>query len=154
MQDRRIFQLIGDETRLKTGERVSIGQNAVLFLNDTIEIGNDTMIAINVVIHTSTHDYRNHPMWLEMVDRPVKIGSHVWIGLGAIILPGTIIEDFAVVGAGSVVNGIVPKGAIVAGNPARIIKYRDMDSCVTDEERPYPGVIKKGSYYDTYLKSK
>jgi acetyltransferase-like isoleucine patch superfamily enzyme len=83
------------------------------------------MIALNVVIHTSTHDYKDHPMWRKRVDRPVKIGSHVWIGACAIILPGVIIDDHAVVGAGSVVTANVPCGAIVVGNPALIVRYRE-----------------------------
>jgi maltose O-acetyltransferase len=52
--------------------------------------------------------------------RPVRIGSHVWIGSGAIILPGVTIGDDAVVGAGSVVTRDVPAGAKVMGNPARV----------------------------------
>ncbi|MCU7521145.1 MAG: acyltransferase [Ignavibacteria bacterium] len=83
------------------------------------------MIAYGVVIHTSTHDYNCHPMWTKHIMRPVKIGKYVWIGTGAIILPGVIIKDHAVIAAGSVVNANVPEGAIVAGNPARIVKYRD-----------------------------
>ncbi|MEX5744736.1 DapH/DapD/GlmU-related protein [Massilia sp. X63] len=51
--------------------------------------------------------------------RPVSIGSNVWIGGGAIVLPGVTIGDDAVVGAGSVVTHDVPAGARVAGNPAR-----------------------------------
>ena len=57
--------------------------------------------------------------------RPVKIGKHVWIGTGAIIMPGIIVGDYAVVGAGSVVTSHIPSKAIVVGNPARIIKMRD-----------------------------
>jgi acetyltransferase-like isoleucine patch superfamily enzyme len=38
------------------------------------------MIAYNTIIHTSTHDYNSHPMWLKRIDRPVEIGKHVWIG--------------------------------------------------------------------------
>jgi maltose O-acetyltransferase len=52
--------------------------------------------------------------------RPVTIGSNVWIGGGAIILPGVTIGDDAVVGAGSVVTHDVPAGARVAGNPAHL----------------------------------
>ena len=51
--------------------------------------------------------------------RPVRIGSDVWIGGGAIILPGITIGDGAVIGAGSVVTRDVGAGATVAGNPAR-----------------------------------
>lgn len=55
--------------------------------------------------------------------RPVTIKDDVWIGYGAIILPGVTIGKEAVVGAGAVVTTDVPDGACVAGNPAKVIKY-------------------------------
>ena len=56
--------------------------------------------------------------------KPIRIGSNVWIGGGAIILPGVNIGDDAIVGAGAVVTKDVPKGATVVGNPARIINSK------------------------------
>jgi acetyltransferase-like isoleucine patch superfamily enzyme len=53
--------------------------------------------------------------------RPVEIGNDCFIGMRAIILKGSVIGDGAVIGAGSVVSGEVPTGAVVAGNPARVI---------------------------------
>ena len=58
----------------------------------------------------------------------VSIGHDVWVGHSAIVLPGVIIKDGAVVGAGSVVTKEVPAYAIVAGNPARLIRYRFSES--------------------------
>jgi acetyltransferase-like isoleucine patch superfamily enzyme len=55
---------------------------------------------------------------------PTVIGSDVWIGLGAIILSGVTVGDGAVIGAGAVVSDAVPPYAVVAGNPARIVRYR------------------------------
>ena len=106
-------------------KNVSLGRNITFYKTAPITVGEYTMIANDVIIHTSTHDYKLHPMWLKRIDRPVRIGKHVWIGTGAIILPGVDIGDYSVVGAGAVVNRHVPEGAIVAGNPARIIKFRD-----------------------------
>jgi maltose O-acetyltransferase len=54
--------------------------------------------------------------------RPVHIGSQVWIGGGAIILPGVTVGDDAIIGAGSVVTRDVPAGAKVMGNPARVAR--------------------------------
>jgi chloramphenicol O-acetyltransferase type B len=56
--------------------------------------------------------------------RRISIGNDVWLGRSVIVLPGVTIGDGAVVGAGSVVTKEVPPYAIVAGNPARLIRYR------------------------------
>jgi acetyltransferase-like isoleucine patch superfamily enzyme len=55
---------------------------------------------------------------------PTVVGNDVWIGMGAIILSGVTIGDGAVVGAGAVVDTSVPPYAVVAGNPARLVRYR------------------------------
>lgn len=60
----------------------------------------------------------------------VKIGHDVWIGRSAIVLAGVTVGDGAVVGAGSVVTKDVPPYAIVAGNPARLIRYRFDESVI------------------------
>lgn len=56
---------------------------------------------------------------------PIKIGNNVWIGFRCIILPGTIIEDRVLIGAGSIVSDIVKSDSIYAGNPAKFIRKRD-----------------------------
>ncbi len=116
---------IGPLDNYNIGEKVTIGLGSILFACENITIGDNSMIAVGVIIHTSTHDYAAHPMWKYRIDRPVYIGDYSWIGAGAIILPGVRIGRNAVVGAGSVVTANVPEGAIVAGNPARIIKHRN-----------------------------
>lgn len=149
-------KIYGPIANLKLGRNVSFGGNVVLFLNNVIEIDDDTMIAINTVLHTSTHDYNCHPMWYKRIDAPIKIGKHVWIGVGAIILSGVIIEDYAVVAAGSVVTKNVPRGAIVAGNPAKIIKRR---KAVIFEKKPKiikpeDCIIEKKEYLSKYVGKK
>lgn len=139
------------QANVQIDKNVSIGKNVTLYKTALIQIGGHTMIASNVIIHTSTHDYDMHPMWLKRIDRPVWIGKHVWIGTGAIILPGVKIGNYAVVGAGSVVTAHVPDGAIVAGNPARIIKYRDVESIEKIKNIPdYPkqSTVTKETYLD------
>jgi acetyltransferase-like isoleucine patch superfamily enzyme len=115
----------GDINNIKIGENVSFGGNVLLHSNALIEIGDNSMIAYQTIFYTSTHDYNDHPMWSKVIHQPIKVGKHVWIGAAAIILPGVIIGDYAVIAAGSVVAANVPEGAIVGGNPARILKYRE-----------------------------
>ncbi|RYE60965.1 MAG: sugar O-acetyltransferase [Hyphomicrobiales bacterium] len=109
------------------GYNVSIG--AGVFLNfgcvilDVVEvtIGDKTQIGPNVQILTADHprDAAEREAGLEF-GRQIHIGRNVWIGGGAIILPGVNIGDDAVIGAGSVVTRDVPSGATVVGNPARV----------------------------------
>lgn len=141
---------------IRLGERVSFGGNVLLYANAIIEIGDDTMIAYNSIITTSSHDYMEHPMWAKRIDSPIKIGKHVWIGVNSVILPGVIIEDYAVIAAGSIVVDNVPQGAIVAGNPARIIKYRDKNiyNGNNKNEIEYPGKKMEGILRQKYCKSK
>ena len=90
-----------------------------------IDIGDGCALAPGVKVLTATHDYR----YLSLPDRSasVTIGPNAWIGAGVIILPGISIGEGAVVGAGSVVSSDVPPFAIVAGNPARFLKIREIN---------------------------
>lgn len=136
---------------LKISENVYLGGKVTVFCNAPVEIGDHTMIAIHTVIHTATHDYSDHPAWSKRIDKPVKIGSHVWIGANATILPGVIIEDYAVIGAGCVVAKNVPKGAVVVGNPARILRKRNLDMFLQMKiDDPKKAIIVKGDYLNKY----
>jgi len=94
--------------------------------NARILIGDNCALGPHVRILSASHDYR----YLELPDTAasVIVGRHVWIGAGATILPGVSIGDGAVVAAGSVVTRNVEAYSIVAGNPARFIKTRDIQS--------------------------
>jgi maltose O-acetyltransferase len=86
-----------------------------------VMIGNRTKIGSAVQILTADHprDPKLRAQLLEL-GRPVTIGSNVWIGSGAIIIPGVSVGDDAIIGAGAVVTRDVPAGAIAVGNPARL----------------------------------
>ncbi len=93
-----------------------------------ILVGEGVMIAGNVAIYSYDHGMapgraiRSQPITAKA---PVSIQNDAWIGTGAIILSGVTVGEGAVVAAGSVVTKNVPAGAIVAGNPARVIRHRD-----------------------------
>jgi acetyltransferase-like isoleucine patch superfamily enzyme len=57
--------------------------------------------------------------------KPVTVGEYVWIGFGAIVLPGVTVGSHSIIGAGSVVVKDIPPNSIAAGNPARILRQRD-----------------------------
>jgi len=112
------------------GKNIHIGKH--VFINGGcqfqdqggIEIGDGALIGHNVVLATINHDLnpeknrKNHYA-------PIKIGSHVWIGSNATVLPGVTIGDWAVVAAGAVVTKDVPPMTVVGGVPAKVLKQID-----------------------------
>ena len=105
---------------IRLGDGVFLNFNCVILDVVEVTIGDRTQIGPAVQIYAADHprDAETRKTGLEF-GRPVRIGSDVWIGGGAIILPGVTIGDGALVGAGSVVTRDVAPGQTVAGNPAR-----------------------------------
>ncbi|MGE5546775.1 MAG: sugar O-acetyltransferase [Solirubrobacterales bacterium] len=109
------------------GFNIRLGAGAFLNFNSvildvvevTIDAGTQIGPAVQILAADHPRDLATRRAGLEF-GRPVRIGSHVWIGGGAIILPGVTIGDDAVIGAGSVVTRDVPAGATAVGNPARV----------------------------------
>ncbi|MDB5654160.1 MAG: transferase hexapeptide repeat [Tardiphaga sp.] len=108
---------------IRLGDNVFLNFNCVILDINEVSIGDRTQIGPAVQIYAADHprDAKSRAEGLEF-GRPVKIGADVWIGGGAVIVPGVTIGDGAVVGAGSVVTRDVAPGAIVAGNPARVLQ--------------------------------
>ena len=108
---------------IRLGSNVFMNFNCVILDINEVSIGDRTQIGPMVQIYAADHprDAESRAAGLEF-GRPVKIGADVWIGGGAIIVPGVTIGDGAVIGAGSVVTRDVAPGAIVGGNPARVLK--------------------------------
>ena len=106
---------------IRIGEGVFMNFNCVILDVVEVSIGDRTQIGPAVQIYAADHprDAKTRREGLEF-GRPVRIGRDVWIGGGAIILPGVTVGDDAVIGAGSVVTRDVPTGATVVGNPARV----------------------------------
>lgn len=86
-------------------------------------IGDYVMIGPNVTIATAAHpvrpDLRRRGI---QFNRPVHIGDNVWIGAGAIVLPGVTIGENSVIGAGSVVTKDIPANVVAVGNPCRVLR--------------------------------
>lgn len=111
------------DNRVKFGSRVFINYNCTFQPAGGVEIGDDVFIGSDVRIYTT-----NHPLDPDeraegkATTRPVKIGAKVWIGGGAIILPGVEIGEGTTIGAGSVVTRSLPSRCVAVGNPCKIIK--------------------------------
>lgn len=106
---------------IRLGRGVFVNFNCVVLDVCEVEIGDQTQIGPGVQILTADHP-RDPVQRAEGIEfgRPITIGRNVWIGGGAIILPGVTIGDDAIIGAGSVVTRDVPSGATAVGNPARL----------------------------------
>ena len=111
------------------GQNIHIGDH--VFLNvlctildcNEVHIGHHVIIGPNVQIYTAAHDLQAEARkqgW--EVAKPIVIEDNLWLGGGAILLPGVRIGRNAVVGAGAVVSRSVPANTVVAGNPARVIR--------------------------------
>lgn len=108
-------------SELDVGDNVSIHAFTVIFGGGGVEIGSGTSISSNCSISSVTHSIPYCDLE-ENIGKKVIIGKNVWIGMGAIILPGVTIGDYAVVGAGAVVTKNVPSCCVVVGNPAKVIR--------------------------------
>ncbi|WP_312919918.1 sugar O-acetyltransferase [Stutzerimonas nitrititolerans] len=106
---------------ISLGEGVFLNFNCVILDVVAVTIGDRTQIGPGVQILTAGHprEAAQRESGLEF-GRPVSIGRNVWIGGGAIILPGVTIGDDVLIGAGSVVTRDVPSGSTAFGNPAPI----------------------------------
>jgi len=105
------------------GDGVYMNSGCVILDCARVEIGDKTLLGPQVQIYTAIHplDPEERASFLETA-KPVTLGRNVWIGGGAIVLPGVTIGDGAIVGAGAVVTRDVAPGATVAGTPARAMQ--------------------------------
>ena len=107
---------------IELGERVFFNFNCVVLDVCPIRIGSFTLFGPAVQIYTPMHPLNAQSRREREFGKPVEIGSDVWVGGGALILPGVRIGCRAVIGAGSVVTRDIPDGVFAAGNPCRVIR--------------------------------
>ena len=107
---------------IELGERVFFNFNCVVLDVCPVQIGSFTLFGPGVQILTPMHPLNADLRRRQEYGKPIKIGSDVWVGGGALILPGVHIGDRAVIGAGSVVTRDIPDDVFAAGNPCRVIR--------------------------------
>jgi maltose O-acetyltransferase len=110
---------------IELGERVFFNFNCVVLDVCPVRIGSFTLFGPAVQIYTPMHPFNAGLRRRQEFGKPVEIGSDVWVGGAAVILPGVRIGDRAVIGAGAVVRDPVPDGAIAVGVPARVVSQRE-----------------------------
>jgi len=113
--------------RIVVGSNVSLSATSIAARSKTVEIGDGTCVAPNVIIM----DTDFHSLWPPEgraqnpgyeQDADVIVGKNVWLGINSIILKGVKIGDNTVIGAGSVVTSDIPANCVAAGNPAKVLK--------------------------------
>lgn len=119
----------------RNGGEIIIGNNArisgsTIYSMSRISIGDNCLIGANCKIidndfHSLDFRKRVNDDFVDIIKKPVQIGDDCFIGMNSIILRGSILGNNCIVGAGSVVSGKFPDNIILAGNPAKIIKYLD-----------------------------
>lgn len=117
----------------KVSGKVTIGEGVEQYLAcsggcyiqgiNGVSIGDHSLIAPGVKIISANHSVDKLEGWDKT--KPIVIGKYVWIAANAVILPGVEIGDYAIIGAGAVVTKDVPQYAVVAGVPAKIVKWRN-----------------------------
>jgi len=132
---RKLFGAVGENFWIEQrfhcdyGYNIRVGDNFYANVGCTIldcapvTIGDNVLLAPNVSLYTAGHptDTEQRVSGLEYA-HPISIGNNVWIGGGAIVLPGISIGDNTIIGAGSVVTKDIPANVIAVGNPCRVIR--------------------------------
>lgn len=115
---------------MRIGSRCAIGRYCELSCADTeLTIGDNVRIATGVWIGTGNHNFGRVDIPIidqGVVQRPVAIGDDVWLGTRAVVVPGVKIGRGVVVAAGAVVTRDVPDHAVVAGVPAKVVRFRSV----------------------------
>jgi acetyltransferase-like isoleucine patch superfamily enzyme len=119
--------LIMGPQQVSLGEEVTLNEGVVLQSCEgaTIDIGNRVTLSYGAMILTGGYDCAKGMVSRVHISSPVRIENYVWIGARAIILPGVVVGEGAIVAAGSVVTKSVLPHTIVAGVPARCVKESD-----------------------------
>lgn len=110
-------------SNITIGARTFVNYNLTALDVAAITIGEDCQIGPGVQLLTPTHPLEAEPRRDKLeAARPITIGDNVWLGGGAVVLPGVTIGDNAVIGAGAVVTKDVPANVVAVGNPARPVR--------------------------------
>jgi maltose O-acetyltransferase len=112
-------------SNIQLGERVFFNFNCIVLDVCPVRIGEFTSFGPGVQLLTPLHPFDAALRRHQEFGKPIEIGSDVWVGAGALILPGVRIGSRTVIGAGSVVTRDVPAGVFAAGNPCRVIRAID-----------------------------
>lgn len=121
--------IFSNPERIEIGARLNLGARCTLWAGPgtgRIVIGDDVLFGPEVMVTAANYRFNDgSPVTAQAMDEAdVIIGNDVWLGARAIVLPGSRIGDGAIIGAGALVRGAIPAGAIAVGTPARVVGQR------------------------------
>ena len=133
------------------GDDIYIGPGAFLSAFAELNIESGVIAGPRLKVFTANHCYENANAipYDERLDlKPVNIGANTWLGSDVIVLPGVVLGEGCIVGAGSVVTRSFEPGSIIGGNPAKLLKQRDMDRYrqLKSEDQIYLKLKKRGQF--------
>lgn len=117
---------IEEPNKIEVGNNCSFNRGCWISGGGGLQLGNDVIIGPNVIIHSANHIYLDPSLPIRAQGHELKkviISNNVWIGAGAIILPGVTINENSIIAAGAVVTKVVPANSLVGGVPSRLIKH-------------------------------
>ncbi|MGE6220117.1 acyltransferase [Nubsella zeaxanthinifaciens] len=119
-----------DLTKFKLDETSHLKSGTFIDCSGGVEIGRYFHTGRGLTIFSTNHNYNSNisiPYDEHEIIRPVKIGDFVWCGANVTIVPGVEVGEGVVIGSGAVVTQNIPPYAVIGGNPAKVIKYRDIE---------------------------
>jgi acetyltransferase-like isoleucine patch superfamily enzyme len=137
------IELAGDLSKFMIHPTSHLKSDTFIECSGGVEIGRYFHTGRGLLVFSSAHDYKNSkaiPYDETVLYEPVIIKDFVWCGANVTILPGVVIGEGAIVGAGSLVTKDVPACVIVAGNPARVIGERNLEE--------FSSMKNRGAYFD------
>ena len=120
--------VVGNRRNVRVGRNLAINYGVYIQGHNSVCIGYNVVLSPHSMILDSGlkfSDITNKKERKQHIEETINIGNNVWIGAGAIILPGVSLGDNSVVGAGSVVTKSVPSYSLVVGNPAKVLRKID-----------------------------
>lgn len=132
----------GDLSKFKIDRTSHLKSNTFIECSGGVTIGKYFHTGRGLTIFSTNHNYENAtkiPYDKVPIEKPVTIKDFVWCGANVTIVPGVTIGEGVVIGAGSVVTKDVPDCAVIGGNPAKVLKYRNIEE--------FKRLKKEGKYY-------
>ena len=124
------FNIVGNLKRFKIDKTSHLKSDSFIESTGGVTIGKYFHTGKGLTIFSTNHNYESKnsiPYDKKIIEKPVVIKDFVWCGANVTIVPGVTVGEGVVIGAGSVVTKDVPKYAVIGGNPAKVLKYRDGD---------------------------